>query len=93
MLKNLERDIKRRTKMNNPKYNYAVVRTITSTRLIYAKDKNDLLQLKSEGTIDEELSLSEEYDEYTFYKINSNGEEMVELLEKDIVNLEENEDE
>jgi hypothetical protein len=79
--------------MNNPKYNYAVVRTITSTRLIYAKDKNDLLQLKSEGTIDEELSLSEEYDEYTFYKINSNGEEMVELLEKDIVNLEENEDE
>jgi hypothetical protein len=93
MLKNLERDIKRRTKMSNPKYNYAVVRTITSTRLIYAKDKNDLLQLKSEGTIDEELSLSEEYDEYTFYKINSNGEEMVELLEKDIVNLEENEDE
>jgi hypothetical protein len=93
MLKNLERDIKRRTKMNNPKYNYAVVRTITSTRLIYAKDKNDLLQLKSEGTIDEELSLSEEYDEYTFYKINSNGEEMVELLEKDIVNLEENKDE
>jgi hypothetical protein len=79
--------------MNNPKYNYAVVRTITSTRLIYAKDKNYLLQLKSEGTIDEELSLSEEYDEYTFYKINSNGEEMVELLEKDIVNLEENEDE
>jgi hypothetical protein len=93
MLKNLERDIKRRTKMNNPKYNYAVVRTITSTRLIYAKDKNDLLQLKSEGTIDEELSLSEEYDEYTFYKINSNGEEMVELLEKDIVNLEETENE
>ena len=79
--------------MNNPKYNYAVVRTITSTRLIYAKDKNDLLQLKSEGTIDEELSLSKEYEEYTFYKINSNGEEMVELLEKDIVNLEENEDE
>ena len=79
--------------MSNPKYNYAVVRTITSTRLIYAKDKNDLLQLKSEGTIDEELSLSEEYDEYTFYKINSNGEEMVELLEKDIVNLEENENE
>jgi hypothetical protein len=66
---------------------------ITSTRLIYAKDKNDLLQLKSEGTIDEELSLSEEYDEYTFYKINSNGEEMVELLEKDIVNLEETENE
>jgi hypothetical protein len=79
--------------MNNPKYNYAVVRTITSTRLIYAKDKNDLLQLKSEGTIDEELSLSKEYEEYTFYKINSNGEEMVELLEKDIVNLEENENE
>ena len=79
--------------MSNPKYNYAVVRTITSTRLIYAKDKNDLLQLKSEGTIDEELSLSKEYEEYTFYKINSNGEEMVELLEKDIVNLEENEDE
>ena len=79
--------------MNNPKYNYAVVRTITSTRLIHAEDKNDLLELISEGVIDEELSLSKEYEEYTFYKINSNGEEMVELLEKDIVNLEENEDE
>ena len=78
--------------MSNPKYNYAVVRTITSTRLIYAKDKNDLLQLKSEGTIDEELSLSKEYEEYTFYKINSNGER-VELLEKDIINLKENENE
>ena len=77
--------------MNKPKYNYAVVRTITSTRLINAKDENDLLQLKSEGTIDEELSLSKEYEEYTFYKINSNGER-VELLEKDIVNLEESED-
>jgi hypothetical protein len=79
--------------MSNPKYNYAVVRTITSTRLIHAEDKNDLLELISEGVIDEELSLSEEYDEYTFYKINSNGEEMVELLEKDIVNLEETENE
>jgi len=77
--------------MNKPKYNYAVVRTITSTRFINAKDKNDLLQLKSEGTIDEELSLSKEYEEYTFYKINSDGER-VELLEKNIVNLEENED-
>jgi hypothetical protein len=77
--------------MTNPKYNYAVVRTYTRTRLIHAEDKNDLLELISEGVIDEELSLSEEYDEYTFYKINSNGE-MVELLEKDIVNLEENED-
>jgi hypothetical protein len=76
--------------MSNPKYNYAVVRTITSTRLIYAKDKNDLLELISEGVIDEELSLSEEYEEYTFYKINSNGER-VELLEKDIINLKENE--
>jgi hypothetical protein len=44
--------------------------------LIHAEDKNDLLELISEGVIDEELSLSEEYDEYTFYKINSNGEEM-----------------
>ena len=79
--------------MSNPKYNYAVVRTITSTRLIHAEDKNDLLELISEGVIDEELSLSKEYEEYTFYKINSNGEEMVELLEKDIVNLEENENE
>ena len=82
--------------MSNPKYNYAVVRTITSTRLIYAKDKNDLLQLKSEGTIDEELSLSKEYEEYTFYKINSNGvwlRQRVELLEKDIINLKENENE
>jgi hypothetical protein len=52
--------------MSNPKYNYAVVRTITSTRLIHAEDKNDLLELISEGVIDEELSLSEEYDEYTF---------------------------
>ena len=77
--------------MSKPKYNYAVVRTITSTRLINAKDENDLLQLKSEGIIDEELSLSKEYEEYTFYKINSNGER-VELLEKDIVNLEESED-
>lgn len=72
--------------MNNPKYNYAVVRTITSTRYIQAKDKNDLLELYSEGTIDEELSLSKEHEEYTYYKINSNGER-VELLEKDIVNL------
>tara|TARA_R100000935_G_C2774346_1_gene138969 strand:- start:571 stop:813 length:243 start_codon:yes stop_codon:yes gene_type:complete len=79
-------------KMSKPKYNYAVERTITSTRLIQAKDKNDLLELKSEGTIDEELSFSKEYEEYTFYKINSNGER-VELLEKDIVNFEENEDE
>tara|TARA_R100001591_G_scaffold110484_1_gene121450 strand:- start:141 stop:380 length:240 start_codon:yes stop_codon:yes gene_type:complete len=79
--------------MNKPKYNYAVVRTITSTRLINAKDENDLLQLKSEGTIDEELSLSKEYEEYTFYKINSNGETRVELLEKDIVHFEKNEDE
>ena len=59
--------------MTNPKYNYAVVRTYTRTRLIHAEDKNDLLELISEGVIDEELSLSEEYDEYTFYKINSNG--------------------
>jgi hypothetical protein len=77
--------------MTNPKYNYAVVRTYTRTRLIHAEDKNDLLELISEGVIDEELSLSEEYDEYTFYKINSNGER-VELLEKDIINLKENED-
>ena len=79
--------------MSKPKYNYAVVRTITSTRLIQAQDENDLLQLKSEGTIDEELSLSKEYEEYTFYKINSNGETRVELLEKDIINLKENGDE
>jgi hypothetical protein len=79
-------------KMNNPKYNYAVVRTYTRTRLIHAEDKNDLLELISEGVIDEELSLSKEYEEYTFYKINSNGER-VELLEKDIINLKENENE
>jgi len=78
--------------MSKPKYNYAIERTITSTTYIQAKDKNDLLELKSEGTIDEELSFSKEYEEYTFYKINSNGER-VELLEKDIVNFEENEDE
>jgi hypothetical protein len=28
--------------MTNPKYNYAVVRTYTRTRLIHAEDKNDL---------------------------------------------------
>jgi hypothetical protein len=39
--------------------------------LIHAEDKNDLLELISEGVIDEELSLSKEYEEYTFYKINS----------------------
>ena len=72
--------------------NYAVVRTYTRTRLIHAEDKNDLLELISEGVIDEELSLSKEYEEYTFYKINSNGER-VELLEKDIINLKENENE
>jgi hypothetical protein len=80
--------------MNNPKYNYAVVRTYTRTRLIHAEDKNDLLELISEGVIDEELSLSEEYEEYTFYKINSNGvwlRQRMELLEKDIINLKENE--
>jgi hypothetical protein len=38
------------------------------------------------------LTKEEEYEEYTFYKINSNGER-VELLEKDIINLKENEDE
>jgi hypothetical protein len=47
--------------MSNPKYNYAVVRTITSTRLIHAEDKNDLLELISEGVIDEELSLQRIY--------------------------------
>jgi hypothetical protein len=31
--------------MNNPKYNYAVVRTYTRTRLIHAEDKNDLLRI------------------------------------------------
>jgi hypothetical protein len=80
--------------MNNPKYNYAVVRTYTRTRLIHAEDKNDLLELISEGVIDEELSLSKEYEEYTFYKINGNGfwlRQRVELLEKDIINLKENE--
>jgi hypothetical protein len=80
--------------MNNPKYNYAVVRTYTRTRLIHAEDKNDLLELISEGVIDEELSLSKEYEEYTFYKINSNGvwlRQRMELLEKDIINLKENE--
>jgi hypothetical protein len=80
--------------MNNPKYNYAVVRTYTRTRLIHAEDKNDLLELISEGVIDEELSLSEEYEEYTFYKINSNGvwlRQRMELLEKDIINLKETE--
>ena len=70
--------------MTNPQYNYAVVRTVTSTRLIHAEDKDNLLELYSEGIIDEELSLSKQYEEYTFYKVNSNGER-VELLEKDII--------
>jgi hypothetical protein len=43
------------------------------------------LELISEGVIDEELSLSEEYDEYTFYKINSNGEENGRTFRKKIL--------
>ena len=71
--------------MSEPKYNYAVVRTITSVREIYAKDENDLLQLKSEGIIDEELSLSEQSEEYTFYKVNSDGKYKTDLLEENII--------
>jgi hypothetical protein len=46
------------------------VRTDTRTRLLRAEDKNGQMELISEGVIDEAVSLSEEYDEYTVYKID-----------------------
>lgn len=65
------------------KYNYAVVRTITTTRLMYAENDEEMRELYREGTVDEELSYSKECAEYTFYRIDSDGETRVPLLEKD----------
>ena len=65
------------------KYNYAVVRTITNTRLMYAENDQELRELYSEGIVDQELSFNREYEDYTFYRIDSDGETMVPLLDKD----------
>ena len=65
------------------KYNYAVVRTITTTRLMYAENDQELRELYSEGIVDEELSFNREYEDYTFYRIDSDDEYRVDLLEKD----------
>ena len=65
------------------KYNYAVVRTETVTRLMYAENDEEMRELYGEGIVDEELSNSKVYEEYTFYRIDSDGETMVPLLDKD----------
>ena len=72
----------RRTKMS--KYKYAVVKTVKI--YIDAEDDNDLLNLYSEGIIDEELCDEVENADYTFYRIDSNGKEQV-------INFKENKDE
>lgn len=69
------------------KYNYAVVRTITTTRLMYAENDQELRESYSEGIVDEELSYSKEYEDYTFYRIDSDGETRVPLLDKDIFDI------
>mgnify|MGYP001156993812 CR=1 FL=1 len=69
------------------KYNYAVVRTITNTRLMYAENDQELRELYSEGIVDQELSFNREYEDYTFYRIDSDGETMVPLLDKDIFDI------
>ena len=53
------------------KYKYVVVKKITTH--INAKDDNDLLNLYSEGVIDEKLYDAQENADYTFYRVNSNG--------------------
>ena len=63
------------------KYNYAIVKTITA--YINAEDDNDLLNLYSEGIVDEELYDATENADYTFYRINSNNE-------KQVINFKEN---
>ena len=65
------------------KYNYAVVRTETVTRLMYAENDEEMRELYGEGIVDEELSNSKVYEEYTFYRIDSDGETMIPLLDKD----------
>ena len=65
------------------KYNYAVVRTLTTTRYMYAENDEEMRELYGEGIVDEELSNSKVYEEYTFYRIDSDGETMVPLLDKD----------
>ena len=69
------------------KYNYAVVRTETVTRYMYAENDEEMRELYREGTVDEELSYSKECAEYTFYRIDSDGEHQVDLLEKDKIDL------
>ena len=69
------------------KYNYAVVRTITTTRLMYAENDQELRESYSEGIVDEELSYSKEYEDYTFYRIDSDGETRGPLLHKDIFDI------
>ena len=66
------------------KYNYAVVRTLTTTRYMYAENDEEMRELYGEGIVDEELSYARKvYTEYTFYRIDSDGETMVPLLDKD----------
>ena len=69
------------------KYNYAVVRTLTTSRYVYAENDEEMRELYKEGTVDEGLSYSKVYEEYTFYRIDSDGEHQVDLLEKDKIDL------
>ena len=39
------------------------------------------------GIVDEELSYSKEYEDYTFNRIDSDGETRVPLLDKDIFDI------
>jgi len=65
------------------KYNYAIVRTETVTRYMYAENDEEMRELYGEGIVDEELSYGKVYEEYTFYRIDSDDEYRVDLLEKD----------
>jgi len=65
------------------KNNYAVVRTETVTRYMYAENDEEMRELYNEGIVDEELSNSKVYAEYTFYRSDSDDEYRVDLLEKD----------
>ena len=66
------------------KYNYGVVRTETVIRLMYAENDEEMRELYGEGIVDDELSYARKvYTEYTFYRIDSDGEYWVDLLEKD----------
>ena len=66
------------------KNNYAVVRTETVTRYMYAENDEEMRELYGEGIVDQELSYARKvYAEYTFYRIDSDGEHQVDFLEKD----------